>query len=44
MNMTSRKRSEIWNHFSKEKNNKAKCNYCSTLLLYAGGSTGNICA
>ncbi|CAH0563035.1 unnamed protein product [Brassicogethes aeneus] len=38
--MSSRKKSEVWNHFElNEGNNKAKCNYCSALI--SKESTGN---
>lgn len=40
--MSSRKRSEVWNHFSEIDHNKAKCGYCSQIISAKGGSTGNL--
>lgn len=40
---SSRKRSEVWNHFEQTDNqNKVKCCYCKDLVSITGGSTGNI--
>lgn len=40
--MSSRKNSEIWNHFSVVDSSKAKCGYCSSIISSKGGSTGNL--
>lgn len=36
------KSSAVWNHFTQEVNEKAKCGHCSLLLSYAGGSISNL--
>lgn len=38
----SKKRSNVWHHFTIESNSTAKCNYCSEKKSFNGGSTGNL--
>lgn len=38
----NKKRSDVWNHFTLETQGKAKCRYCSNILSYVGGATGNL--
>lgn len=40
--MESRKRSDVWMSFEQLPNSKAKCNFCSQLISYKGGSTFNL--
>lgn len=40
--MESKKRSEIWTFFEEIPNSRAKCNFCSQILSYKGGSTYNL--
>lgn len=40
--MEHKKRSEVWTYFEQIPNSKAKCNFCSQILSYKGGSTYNL--
>lgn len=40
--MESKKRSEVWSYFEQIPNSRAKCNFCSQILSYKGGSTYNL--
>ncbi|KAF2896786.1 hypothetical protein ILUMI_09389 [Ignelater luminosus] len=40
--MASRKRSEVGSFFEQMPDNKAKCNFCSQILSFKGGSTYNL--
>lgn len=42
MNTSRRNRSVIWDHFEKNPNHTAKCNYCSQNISVANGSLGNL--
>lgn len=36
------KTSEVWNHFTVEEYQKAKCDHCNVLISTAGGSLNNL--
>ncbi len=36
------KSSEVWNHFTQSEYQKAKCDYCSSILSTSGGSMNNL--
>lgn len=40
--MSTRRFSELWNHFNPLQNNRAECKYCKNRLSTAGGSIGNL--
>lgn len=42
MSELSKKKSKIWNHFAIINKDKARCEYCSKIVSYAGGGTGNL--
>lgn len=40
--MSTRVRSNVWNHFTKLTFEKAKCDICGTIISIKGGSSTNI--
>lgn len=42
MSNLAKKRSPIWKHFSVISSDKAKCEYCSKVISYGGGGSGNL--
>ncbi|XP_044766203.1 E3 SUMO-protein ligase ZBED1-like [Coccinella septempunctata] len=42
MSELARKSSAIWKHFKIVNSEKAKCEYCSKMISYSGGGTGNL--
>ncbi|CAH1104096.1 unnamed protein product [Psylliodes chrysocephalus] len=42
MSDKNKKRSDVWNYFFESGLNKAKCKFCSKILSYKGGATGNL--
>lgn len=40
--VSTRRSSELWNHFNPLENNRAECKYCKNRLSTAGGSIGNL--
>ncbi|XP_050313030.1 zinc finger BED domain-containing protein 6-like [Anthonomus grandis grandis] len=38
----NKKRSFVWNYFDERGSNQAKCNFCSKILSFKGGATGNL--
>lgn len=39
---SSRKRSDLWLHFTQQKNEKARCDLCKNIFSYKNGTTSNL--
>lgn len=42
MSNLAKKKSPIWKHFAVISSDKAKCEYCSKVISYSGGGSGNL--